>query len=72
MNLIDYVVEQQPAELTALHSDQILNFSLTAQKIFQKMPQTFQKDRAELKTKLIEQSGLKKMEKELSWYMERM
>jgi hypothetical protein len=55
INLFDYVIEQQPAELTALHSEKILSFSLTAQTAYQQMPQTFQKDRALLKTKLIEQ-----------------
>ncbi len=61
INLFDYVIEQQPAELTALHSEKILNFSLTAQKAFQQMPQTFQKDRALLKTKLIKQLNQNRM-----------
>jgi tetratricopeptide (TPR) repeat protein len=61
INLFEYVIEQQPTELTALHSEKILSFSTTAQVAFQQMPQTFQKDRTLLKTKLIEQLNQNRM-----------
>lgn len=61
INLIEFVIEQQPQELTALHSEKILAFSVIAQTAYQKMPQTFQKDRALLKTKLIEQLNQNRM-----------
>lgn len=55
INLIDYVIHQQPNELTALQSEKILTFSLSAQKKFRQMPEMFLSDRTELKTKLISQ-----------------
>ncbi len=61
INLIEYVIEQQPQELSALHSEKILSFSLIAQIAYQQMPLAFQRNRSELKTKLIEQMNQNKM-----------
>ena len=61
INLIEYVVEQQPKEQTALQSEKILSFSTVAQANYQKIPETYQNDRARLKTKLIEQLNQNRM-----------
>jgi tetratricopeptide (TPR) repeat protein len=55
ISLIEYMIEQQPSELTTLQSEKILNFSLNAQRNFQKLPEIFKANRTQLKTKLIEQ-----------------
>ncbi len=61
INLVEFVIEQQPKELTALYSEKILSFSTQALNAFQKLPETYQKDRAQLKTKLIEQLNQNRM-----------
>jgi hypothetical protein len=61
INIIEYVIAQQLNEPTALYSEVILSFSTVALQAAQQIPEAYQKDRATLKTKLIEQLNQNRM-----------